>query len=131
MGTNKVNFIAASDTTTISQRIDAAVADDDQYQQDEARPSGEIADLAKRLIYATEKAGVTRFPKTYVSVYYGEIDITWKTDRNMVRLIIRPNRTIELYRQRDYHLSPKGAFVPITIQDGGRIAEQIDWLTRE
>lgn len=131
MGTKKVTFTDVSNTTAILHRIDTIVADDDQYQQDEVRPSGEIVDLAKKLIYAAEEAGVTRFPKTYVSVYYGEVDITWKTDRNMVRLIVRPNHTIELYRQRDYHLSPKGEFVPITVQDGARIAEQIHWLTRE
>ena len=64
---NTKKFTQTSDKSAILQRIDAIVSDNDQYQENETRPSTEIVDLAKKLIRAAENAGVTRFPKTYIS----------------------------------------------------------------
>jgi len=122
--------LALQSADEILNRLDAVVADDDQYQQDEQRPSEATLNLAKQLIQAVEKSGVTEFPRTYVAVYYGEIDITWKTRRDLARLMVKPNGEVELYRQPDYPSSPRGESIPITTADSARIAEQIEWLLR-
>ena len=73
---------------TVLRHIDNSITDENQYQEDEQKPDALTATTAKSLVEAAAAAGVREFPRTYISVYYGEIDITWKTDRKLVRLIV-------------------------------------------
>jgi len=75
-----------------------------------------------------DSVGYSSLPKTYISVHYGEIAITWKTDKNLVRLTFRPHGSIELYRQADYPNSARGEKIPVTVEDNERVAEYIRWL---
>jgi hypothetical protein len=72
--------------------------------------------------------GYQNLPKTYISVYYGEIAVSWKTDRNLVRLTFGSNGNIELYRQADYRDSARGEAIQVTVEDNERVADYIRWL---
>lgn len=85
----------------VVKSLDLIVTDDDQYETDEPRPSQETIQVARKLLRSMAEVGYNNLPKTYISVYYGEIAVTWKTEQNLDRLTFSPNGTIELYRQAD------------------------------
>ena len=113
---------------TILERIRSVIEDEDQYADDEPAPSDETVALAEQLIRTIESVGVDEFPKTYISVYYGEIDITWKTAKDLVRLMVKPGDRIELYQQPNYPNSPRGESTVITMLDAATVADQIERL---
>ena len=113
---------------TILERIRSVIEDEDQYADDEPAPSDETVALAEQLIRTIESVGVDEFPKTYISVYYGEIDITWKTAKDLVRLMVKPGDRIELYQQPNYPDSPRGESTVITMLDAATVADQIERL---
>jgi hypothetical protein len=113
---------------TILERIRSVIEDEDQYADDEPAPSDETVALAEQLIRTIESVGVDEFPKTYISVYYGEIDITWKTAKDLVRLMVKPGDRIELYQQPNYPDSPRGESTVITMLDAATVADRIERL---
>jgi hypothetical protein len=86
----------------IAARIDAVIADDDMYEAGEPRPSPEAAAKAKDLVKSAERAG-RGLPRPEVSVYFGEIDVTWKVRNRLLRMIVfsDPARPAVLYFQTD------------------------------
>lgn len=86
----------------IAARIDAVIADGDMYEAGEPRPSPEAAAKAKDLIQSAGRA-VHGLPPPEVSVYFGEIDITWKVRNRLLRIIVfpDPSRPPVLYFQTD------------------------------
>lgn len=122
--------LATEDSTdAIIERLDEVIADEDQYELDELPPSQTTIDAVKRLLRSMADVGYNNLPKTYISLYHGEIAVTWKTDRNLVRLTFRPNGSIELYRQPNYRDSARGESIPVTVEDNERVAEYIHWLS--
>jgi hypothetical protein len=83
-------------------RIDAVIADDDMYEAGEPRPSPEAAAKAKDLVKSAERMG-HGLPRPEVSVYSGEIDVTWKVRNRLLRMIVfsDPVRPAVLYSQTD------------------------------
>jgi hypothetical protein len=86
----------------IAARIDAVIADDDMYEAGEPRPSPKAAANAKELIKSAGRA-VRGLPRPEVSVYFGEVDITWKVRNRLLRMIVfsDPTRSAVLYFQTD------------------------------
>jgi hypothetical protein len=86
----------------IAEQIDAVIADDDMYEPGEPRPSLEAAAKAKDLV-ALARRGGRELPRPEVSVYFGEIDVTWKVQNRLLRLIVfsDPGRPPVLYSQTD------------------------------
>jgi hypothetical protein len=86
----------------IGARIDAVIADDDMYEAGEPRPSPEAAAKAKELVKSAGRAG-RKLPRPEVSVYFGEIDVTWRVQNRFLRLIVfsDPARSALLYSQTD------------------------------
>jgi len=70
----------------IAARIDAVIADDDMYEAGEPRPSPEAAAKAKDLVSSAR--AVRGLPHPEVSVYFGEINVTWKVRNRLLRLIV-------------------------------------------
>ena len=68
-------------TESIVKRIDLIIADEDQYELDEKSPSQQTIQAARKLLRSMADVGYNNLPKTYVSIYYGEITVTWKTER--------------------------------------------------
>jgi hypothetical protein len=87
---------------SVAARIDAVIADDDMYESGEPRPSEESVNKAKALIVSAERDG-SRFPRAKISVYFGEIDLTWTVQNRLLRLIVRsdPDLPALLYLQSD------------------------------
>jgi hypothetical protein len=89
-------------TDDIAARIDAVIADDDMYEAGEPRPSPEAAAKAKELIKSAGRAD-RGLPRPEVSVYFGEIDVTWKVRNRLLRMVVfsDPVRPAVLYFQTD------------------------------
>jgi hypothetical protein len=87
---------------SIAAKIDAVIADNNLYEPDEPRPSPETVTKAKDLIMSAEQGG-SKLPHPKVSMYFGEIDITWTVEKRLLRLIIfaDPTRPAVLYFQTD------------------------------
>jgi hypothetical protein len=116
---------------SILRRLDTVLNDQEQYETDETPPARQTVMAARNLLRSMSRVGYENLPKTYISVYYGEIAISWKTDRNLVRLTFRPNGTIELYRQADYRDSARGEATPVTVDDNEQVAAYIRWLSED
>jgi hypothetical protein len=87
---------------SIGATIDTLIQDDDMYESGEPRPSVETASRAKNLLILAEREGC-KFPHTGISVYFGEIDVTWRVQNRLLRLIVFPDpvRPAVLYFQTD------------------------------
>jgi hypothetical protein len=116
---------------SVVRRLDEIITDEDQYELDEARPSEKTVRTARKLLRSMANVGYQSFPKTYISIYYGEIAISWKTDRNLVRLTFHPDGAIELYRQADYRESARGESIQVTVDDKQQVAAYIRWLSED
>jgi hypothetical protein len=112
-------------------RLEHIIADRDQYELDERPPSQNTIEAVRKLLRSMAHVGYDTLPKTSISVYYGEISVTWKTDQNLVRITFRPDGSIELYRQADYRDSARGESIPVTVEDNERVAEYIRWLSED
>jgi hypothetical protein len=112
----------------VLEHLDLTLADGDQYQDDEPHPPEHVIEQARRIVQAMADLGIRSFPKTYVATYYGEIDLTWKTVRNLMRVIIKPNGEIHLYHQANYRESGRGESRQITLADVQSIADRMNWL---
>jgi hypothetical protein len=112
----------------VLRHIDLMTADEEQYEDDEPHPSEHIIEQAHRIVQAMADLGIRSFPKTYVATYYGEIDLTWKTVRNLMRVIIKPTGEIQLYHQANYRESARGESRTITVTDAQAIADRMRWL---
>jgi hypothetical protein len=86
----------------VAARIDAVIADDDMYEPGEPRPTQEAAAKAKDLIKSAGRA-VRELPRPEVSVYFGEIDVTWKVRNRLLRIVVfsETGRAAVLYFQTD------------------------------
>ncbi len=116
------------DATAIIAEIDRAVDDAGAYEEGETQPSPEAVEAAKRLVLAAEQRGV-KFPTTEVSVYYGEIDLTWKSGNRLLRLVVHSDaRTPLLYFQTDTgEAFTRGQSAPAA--SGYQLAERLQWLS--
>jgi len=118
-------FESAAATAT---KIDAVIADDDIYEPGEPRPSPEAATLAKDLIVAAERKG-RKLPRPKVSVYFGEIDVTWTVQNRLLRLIVFPDsaRPAVLYFQTDKgEALTRGESVEVSSAED--LSHKLDWL---
>ena len=77
----------------IAPRIDAAIADDDMYEPGEPRPSLDAAARAKDLINSAGDA-VRGVPCPEVSVYFGEIDVTWRVRNRLLSCLLYTSRCV-------------------------------------
>jgi hypothetical protein len=86
----------------IAAQIDAVIADDDMYEPGEPRPSPAAVATAKDLVKSAVR-GERRLPRPEVSVYFGEIDVTWRVQNRLLRMIVfsDPARAPVLYFQND------------------------------
>lgn len=117
---------------SVLRRLDEVVNDADQYEVDEQPPTPETIWAVRSLLLSMARMGYYQnLPKTYISVYYGEIAITWKTARNLVRVTFRPDNHIELYRQEDYRDSARGESIRITVDDTQQVDAYIRWLSED
>jgi len=124
-GESVAQFESAAD---IAAKIDAVIADDDMYEPGEPRPSLEAATKAKDLIVAAER-GVRKLPKPKVSVYFGEIDVTWTVQNRLLRLIVFPDseRPAVLYFQTDQgEALTRGESVEVSGDED--LSQRLDWL---
>ena len=113
---------------TIAARIDATIADDDLYETDEPRPSTEAASKAKDLIKAVEQWG-SRLPAPKISVYFGELDITWTVDKRVLRLIILADRArpaVLYFQTDDGNALTRGESVDVGSPTV--LSQKLDWL---
>lgn len=84
---------------SIGEQIDDSVGDADQYDTEEQAPSTDAIYAAKTLISGVH---IPRQIRPEVSVYYGELDVTWRSSDKLVRLIVySDDRTPKIYSQRD------------------------------
>jgi hypothetical protein len=113
---------------SVIRHIEEVVSDSDQYGDDEAPPSEDVVRTAKQSILSIAELGYNALPKTYVSVYYGELAITWKTETNLVRLTFRPDGHIQIYKQANYKISARGETVTVTPRDSTLVARDLAWL---
>ena len=86
-GTQKQAIGYEESNDDIAARIDAVIADDDMYEAGEPRPSPEAAAKAKELIKSAGRAG-RGLPSPEVSVYFGEIEVTWKVRNRLLRMVV-------------------------------------------
>jgi hypothetical protein len=114
----------------VLKHIDLTLADADQNQDDEPHPPENAVEQAHRIVRAVADLGIQSFPKTYVATYYGEIDLTWKTFRKLMRVIIKPNGEMQLYHQPNYRDSARGESCPITLLEAKAVADRMRWLSR-
>jgi hypothetical protein len=116
---------------SVLRRLDELINDNDQYEGDESPPSQATIRTTRSLLRSMAHVGYPNLPRTYISIYYGEISISWKTDRNLVRLTFRPDGSIELYRQADYRDSARGESMQVTVHDNQQVAAYIRWLSED
>ena len=109
-------------------RIDAVVANDDMYELSEPRPSVQAVENAKKLVISAEEA-ISGLPRPDISVYFGEIDVTWKLQDRLLRMIVFSDsaRPAVLYLQTD-----KGEALTrgetIEIRGAKDLSEKLAWL---
>ncbi|HXB68503.1 MAG TPA: hypothetical protein VNY05_09675 [Candidatus Acidoferrales bacterium] len=114
--------------TSIATRIDEVIADDDLYELGEPRPSSETVAKAKELILSAEYVG-SKFPHPKISVYFGEVDITWKAQDRLLRVIVFPDplRPAALYFQTDKgEALTRGESVEVTNAED--LSRSLNWL---
>jgi hypothetical protein len=112
----------------IAARIDAAIADDDMYEPGEPRPSLDAAARAKDLINSAGDA-VRGVPCPEVSVYFGEIDVTWRVRNRLLRMAVFCDsaRPVVLYFQTDNgEALTRGESVDVTGADD--LSQKLVWL---
>jgi len=112
----------------IASRIDAVVNDNDQYELDEPKPTAEAVATAKDLIRFAERDG-SHIPVPKISVYFGEIDLTWTVQNRLLRLIVfsNPDRPALLYSQTDEgEALTRGQSMPL--KDPLDLTGMIRWL---
>lgn len=109
-------------------RIDAVVADDSMYELGEPKPSVQAVADAKKLVMSAAQA-ISRLPRPAISVYFGEIDVTWKLRDRLLRMIVfsDPARPAVLYFQTD-----KGETLTrgetVEIRGAKDLSEKLAWL---
>jgi len=111
----------------IAARIDAVIADDDMYEAGEPRPSPEAAAKAKDLVSSAR--AVRGLPQPEVSVYFGEINVTWKVRNRLLRLIVfsDPARPAVLYSQTDKG-EPLTRGESVDVGGPGDLPRKLAWL---
>jgi hypothetical protein len=113
---------------SIATRIDAVITDDELYELGEPRPSSETVAKAKDLILSAEHVG-SKFPHPKISVYFGEVDITWKAQDRLLRVIVFPDpiRPAVLYFQTDRgEALTRGESVEVTNAED--LPRRLNWL---
>ncbi len=86
---------------SISDRIDEALCDEDTFEDGEPRPCEKAAEALKKLLTEAERQDA-KIPKGEVSAWYGELDLTWKIDNRLLRLLAySDDREPLLYFQSD------------------------------
>jgi hypothetical protein len=114
---------------SIAAKIDAIVVDSDRYEPGEPRPTQETIAKAKGLIQSAERNG-SKFPKSEIAVYFGEIDITWRVANRLLRLIVfaDPVKNALLYFQTDKgEALTRGESIDVN-NEGKDLSQQLTWL---
>lgn len=96
---------------TLIERVKAHISDPDNYEDGEPRPSMATLRKLESLIEDTRAIDPSVFVKApKISTFYGEIDLTWDTTHQMVRIIANPgDKATELYTlTKDGSPVPKG-----------------------
>ena len=112
----------------ILSKIDSVLADDELYEPGEPRPSPETVGRAKSLINAAMDRE-RRIPKAEVSAYFGELDVTWRHQNRLLRLVVFPDVTRRpvLYSQTDSgDALTRGHSIEVTGSDV--LSSRLDWL---
>ena len=105
MDESSVKFVGSTVTLcgsppqSMMERIRAHISDPDNYEEGEPRPSMATLRRLETLVQDTRRINPGIFVRTpKISTFYGEIDLTWDTMRQMVRVIAHPNdQATELY----------------------------------
>lgn len=113
---------------TILSKIDSVLAEDDFYEPGEPRPSAETVDRAKSLIQTgiDPERGI---PRAEVSAYFGELDVTWRCQNRLLRLVVFPDATRRpvLYSQTDNgDALTRGHSIEVT--GPAELSNRLDWL---
>ena len=98
------------------------------YEPGEPKPDLEAVAKAKDLIVAAEHRG-RKLPKPKISVYFGEIDITWAVQNRLLRLIVFPDsaQPAVLYFQTDKgEALTRGESVEVSGAED--LSQRLDWL---
>ena len=112
---------------SIDSEIDSAVLDDDNYEEDEPRPSDAAVQELKDLIGGVENAGV-EVPVPTITTYYGEVDATWRSHNRTLRLVsYSDGKPPLLYFQADNReaLTRGETICPATIE---ALQDKLQWL---
>lgn len=113
---------------SMEDRIDAVIADADLYESGEPRPSLEAVSKIKGLLRSVAYAG-GQLPHPKISVYFGEIDLTWTIKNRLLRLIVFSDRDRPalLYFQTD-----KGEALTrgdsMDLADATDLSRKLTWL---
>jgi len=113
---------------SVLAKIDAVLADEDLYETGEPRPSPQTVDLVRSLINGAVDPK-RRIPKAEVSVYFGELDVTWKHRNRLLRLVAFRDsaRRPVLYTQTDgSEALTRGHSIEVTGNDD--LSNALDWL---
>ena len=76
----------------IATRIAALAHDATMRDEDEPSPPQTVIDESTRLIRAVVNHIVGSVPPAQVAVFFGEVNVTWKSGSHVIRLAFFPNR---------------------------------------
>ena len=120
--------LCGSPPQSMMERIRAHISDPDNYEEGEPRPSMATLRRLETLVQDTRRINPGIFVRTpKISTFYGEIDLTWDTMRQMVRVIAHPNdQATELYiLMKDDSPVPKGTTRNAKAQDLADAIQQV------
>lgn len=102
------------------------VENPDTFEIGEPRPADGAIVMMQRLLFDAENLGAM-FPRTDCSVYYGEIDLTWRVENRLLRLVaFSDERPPVLYFQTESEAAlTRGASIQATPEE---LVRKLTWL---
>ena len=112
---------------SIETRIDKICADPESFEEGEAAPNSKAMSELKQIVRSAESEIVV--PMGDVSPYYGELSVTWRNGRKMLRVTTfsGPERP-----RLDYGTTPEGTlgeYSAIQNADGTSLVDRLRWLS--
>src|SRR5438132_9390139 len=112
-----------SDLPSVERQIDLVVGNAEGFEDAEPRPSLAAIRSAKQLIQSAFLA-LGRILKAEVSAYYGELNLTWRFQDRLVRLIVLSNNRVPIV----YWLTEGREPLSRSVQSPEDLNERLTWL---
>ena len=107
----------------MERQIDLVVGNAEGFEDAEPRPSLAAIRSAKQLIQSAFLA-LGRILKAEVSAYYGELNLTWRFQDRLVRLIVFSNNRVPIV----YWLTEGREPLSRSVQSPEDLNERLTWL---